>query len=618
MSRSVAWRHYCPTKIKERLTLASTARLYILHQTGPTGFHIKEEGKDRKLKVFLGDPHTCSCNTFMNERELCIHILWLLVKKFKFKPEDPLIYQKGLIEREINDLVLRELGERNRSVNHRAINESTSPLSYQRELQEGDVCPICQEVLSQANEPLTFCRQSCGKSLHVRCMKMWADHQKSLGEVKIKCPLCREDFGAYEELNKESLEAKKQTYKNSRAPNVHTGCVCCRCLASPIIGVCYRCRECAEYFLCSKCYLIENHNPAHTLQIRRYLSQKWKKADPPKALPPLPPGLANVLESREISSEDYDTLLQLDSQPDPSKGVAEYVLSKFYSHPIKPNSSLLLQREHCEICKRAYAMGEWIRKLPNCSHQFHRDCIDYKLRYFQTTCPIDGNDVYPKRKIEIRMKSHSANIPTKIGSAKSLKQGCIITGPLLSSLPNINGGENGMDMLVAGAQIMHTSQQKSETITNAQTLLPISLNNGIGHMESNPVIAPQSLLYCKPLFSQHQASPLNLPSLTRTKLRPIRIRPEPTAGTGGRSRKLADRGSSANRFQDIFVGSHVEEPVILNHPATAKPTPRLRHNSLMSRQRNKPQFAQLEVLHATVSPISDKHTYCCYILLSKL
>ena len=27
---------------------------------------------------------------------------------------------------------------------------------------------------------------------------MWADHQKSLGEVKIKCPLCREYFADYE------------------------------------------------------------------------------------------------------------------------------------------------------------------------------------------------------------------------------------------------------------------------------------------------------------------------------------------------------------------------------------------------------------------------------------
>eukprot|EP00800_Vazella_pourtalesii_P020939 TRINITY_DN758_c0_g3_i3.p1 TRINITY_DN758_c0_g3~~TRINITY_DN758_c0_g3_i3.p1 ORF type:complete len:434 (-),score=81.19 TRINITY_DN758_c0_g3_i3:655-1956(-) len=414
MSRSVAWRHSCPVKVKERLDHASTARLYILHQTGPTGFHIKEEGKDRKLKVFLGDPHTCSCNSFMNDRELCVHILWLMVKKFKFRPEDPLTFQQGLIEREINDMVLRELGERNKIIHEGSVPKSNSPVSQQRQVQDGDVCPICQEDLSQATEPLTYCRQSCGKSLHVRCMKMWADHQKSLGEVKIKCPLCREYFADYEELQKESVEAKKQVYKNSKAPNVHTGCVCCRCLSNPITGVCYRCRECDEYFLCSKCYLTENHNPTHVFQTRRYLSQKWKRADPPKALPPLPPGVAVGLENREISSEDYDTLLQLDSNPDPTKGVAEHVLYKFTSYPIKHNSSLLVQKERCVICNQHYLMGEWIRKLPNCYHQFHRDCIDHKLRYFQTTCPVDGKDVHPKRKIDLRIKSHSANQPTKV------------------------------------------------------------------------------------------------------------------------------------------------------------------------------------------------------------
>ena len=28
------------------------------------------------LKVFLGDPHSCTCPTFVKEKDLCIHILW--------------------------------------------------------------------------------------------------------------------------------------------------------------------------------------------------------------------------------------------------------------------------------------------------------------------------------------------------------------------------------------------------------------------------------------------------------------------------------------------------------------------------------------------------------------
>ena len=39
-------------------------------------------------------------------------------------------------------------------------------------------------------------RYSCGNSMHLKCMKIWADHQKSTGATVIRCPLCREDFGS--------------------------------------------------------------------------------------------------------------------------------------------------------------------------------------------------------------------------------------------------------------------------------------------------------------------------------------------------------------------------------------------------------------------------------------
>jgi hypothetical protein len=42
---------------------------------------------------------------------------------------------------------------------------------------------------------------SCGNSVHIKCMKVWADHQKSSGETQLKCPLCRENFCTFERLN---------------------------------------------------------------------------------------------------------------------------------------------------------------------------------------------------------------------------------------------------------------------------------------------------------------------------------------------------------------------------------------------------------------------------------
>ena len=113
------------------------------------------------------------------------------------------VYQLGLVEREVNELL-------------QGVHKTASPASKEQEGKEGegegegkaeascrqileeDVCPICQEELMGKPLPLTYCRFGCGKSIHIKCMKIWAEHQKATGETVIKCPLCREDFGPFE------------------------------------------------------------------------------------------------------------------------------------------------------------------------------------------------------------------------------------------------------------------------------------------------------------------------------------------------------------------------------------------------------------------------------------
>ena len=41
-------------------------------------------------------------------------------------------------------------------------------------------------------------RYGCGNNIHIKCMKVWAQHRKSDGDNMIKCPLCRTDFGSYQ------------------------------------------------------------------------------------------------------------------------------------------------------------------------------------------------------------------------------------------------------------------------------------------------------------------------------------------------------------------------------------------------------------------------------------
>lgn len=71
---------------------ALNATIYILRQTGPTGFLLKEEGEEKKFKVYLGDPHTCSCSVFRKEKDICKHISWILLKKFRIDRTNPCMF----------------------------------------------------------------------------------------------------------------------------------------------------------------------------------------------------------------------------------------------------------------------------------------------------------------------------------------------------------------------------------------------------------------------------------------------------------------------------------------------------------------------------------------------
>ena len=53
MSRSIPWRRSCPDAVSHRAEQALQATIYILNQTGPTGFVLKEEGCEKKVKVSI-------------------------------------------------------------------------------------------------------------------------------------------------------------------------------------------------------------------------------------------------------------------------------------------------------------------------------------------------------------------------------------------------------------------------------------------------------------------------------------------------------------------------------------------------------------------------------------
>ena len=73
-----------------------------------------------------------------------------------------MVYQLSLVEREVNEILYSRTG-----TTHRVTKESKEPTASstsgravvtRREVTEGDVCPICQDELLGAPEPVTFCK----------------------------------------------------------------------------------------------------------------------------------------------------------------------------------------------------------------------------------------------------------------------------------------------------------------------------------------------------------------------------------------------------------------------------------------------------------------------------
>jgi hypothetical protein len=105
----------------------------------------------------------------------------------------------------------------------------------------------------------------------------------------------------------------------------------------------------------------------------------------------LPCGLASSeafdLMFREITPEDYETLLRLDETIARPTATAASI-AKLPS--IKGEEAL---GEDCPVCLNAFEPGEVLLMLPKCRHRFHSDCITKWLSEWKKKCPLCGEEV---------------------------------------------------------------------------------------------------------------------------------------------------------------------------------------------------------------------------------
>jgi len=400
MSRAVPWVTQPSDIVKASIEAAKRKSFFILKQSGPTSFFLRDGGTKREqqaegnggssskneYKVTLGAVHSCTCFGFRKEKSLCRHICWIILKKFKIPPSHPLIYQRGYVEREIDE-VLRGVHAKKET---KAVGEQVEAPGVEeeaarnrRDLDSEDVCPICQEELLEARLPVTWC-QACSNAAHIRCMKVWAEHQETQARASdpstpVQCPYCRQEFAPKERLRREfsnTWDVKKH------AKSVHSGAACAECTVCPIRGKLYLATR-GGVTLCGACYrggaraeLLFNvrERPGRAVKPAKRIIQNQQ--------------LGLELQGREITENDYDQLLTLDRPPTPDDpGVPEHILNLLPCHRVGANKRLLRDGIQCLICLLPYQPTQYVKKLPKCCHYFHRDCIDTWLQNHRS-CPV--------------------------------------------------------------------------------------------------------------------------------------------------------------------------------------------------------------------------------------
>ncbi|XP_031571469.1 E3 ubiquitin-protein ligase ZSWIM2-like isoform X2 [Actinia tenebrosa] len=546
MSRQVPWRRICPDVVCHRIEQANQARIYLLRETGPTGFLLKEDGNDKKFKVFLGDQHSCTCSTFMKERELCIHILWVLLKKFRVPKENAVIFQLSLVEREINEVIrgaYHQSHTRRKDESQNNVNPSDNRNKLkQKEITDEDICPICQdELLMKSGEPLTYCKYGCGNSIHIKCMKVWAEHQRSTGEKIMKCPLCRVDFGSFQEIQDEFTKSSRKKTRSERQ-DVHLGATCHKCKMSPISGKCYRCAVCIDYHLCHQCFA-SDHHVQHSFQFRQNSSHRWR---PASRVTPLPNAVMENLQAREITDADYDLLLQLDRALADHEGVPGHVLTTLPVEVLRDRHPLITSNTICQVCLSSFQPFHCVRKLA-CHHAFHRDCIDNWLTS-HSTCPVDGgtvNAVLPNQRggsNEVRSPLTRKDRSNRQGLlVKRRERGSTENSQIPRSLPS--------DFSLSGLGIVVRDRSResspSEKIRNSN------------HIDCSP---PQSLLLRNQSVQREHIifDPLNgsKPPIAPTGSRDRGVQPPVVPSNMGRGARTSSYSSSSSKRKNS-IGNQV-------------------------------------------------------------
>ncbi|KAK3246243.1 hypothetical protein CYMTET_44215 [Cymbomonas tetramitiformis] len=315
-----------------------TRELFLLQTLGPTLYVVKEG--EKKFKVCIGSNQMCTCG----DKELCSHILFVMLKVLGVPQSHPVLWQLSLTDSEVDQTLQRRLGGRGaeqekKDFLKRAGKDAAGAVGA-REIEEGDTCPICLADLDDSQQS-THCKRSCGKSVHVKCMIMYAEHAISNNQKgKVPCPFCREDWGAHVLTELRTLQ--RSSKKKPRQGHRSTACVTCK--MAPIKGALHRCVACDAFDLCATCFGSTTHPHSFLRLPSAEAGAEWEAVVKPRGPQPALPQPFMELQNRDLSAADYDTLLQLDAVASQAPPLAQHLVQALRH----PTNSPHLQCPYCE------------------------------------------------------------------------------------------------------------------------------------------------------------------------------------------------------------------------------------------------------------------------------
>jgi len=129
--------------------------------------------------ILINHDPTCTCPDFKKRHQRCKHIYFILLRGMnldkidedkKHFTNDDLEVMFANIPKSMTNLYVDPTQVS--KYQDMKTKQSTTIKVEPKELSD-DVCPICLDDLDN-NEPIDYCKYSCGKVVHVECFAMWA------------------------------------------------------------------------------------------------------------------------------------------------------------------------------------------------------------------------------------------------------------------------------------------------------------------------------------------------------------------------------------------------------------------------------------------------------------